>query len=113
MTRDLAERFWEKADVGHPWDCWEWQASKIPQGYGKFVISTNGTVKHAYAHRVAWELTNGPIPDHLEIDHLCNNPGCVNPDHMETVTHAENVARRGLTSTHHLTYKEELLDVGM
>ena len=57
----------------------------------------DGTAKKA--HRVSWELLVGPIPEGLELDHLCRNHGCVNPDHLEPVTHAVNVRRgRGGTS---------------
>jgi hypothetical protein len=49
------------------------------------------------AHRVYWERANGPVPDGLEIDHLCYTPACVNPAHMETVTHGENLRRRRWT----------------
>ena len=47
-----------------------------------------------YAHRVAYELFVGPIPDGLELDHLCRRRNCINPDHLEAVTHAENIARK-------------------
>jgi hypothetical protein len=46
-----------------------------------------------YSHRVYWERENGPIPEGLQIDHLCRNPGCVNPAHLELVTNAENTQR--------------------
>ena len=49
--------------------------------------------KHFLAHRMIYELLVGPIPDGLEIDHLCRNRGCVNPGHMEPVTHRENLMR--------------------
>lgn len=45
------------------------------------------------AHRVYWERENGPVPSGLELDHLCRNPTCVRPDHLEAVTHAENIRR--------------------
>lgn len=69
--------------------CWLWTASCDSKGYGKIYV--NG--KLVGAHRVAYELFVGPIPDGLHIDHLCRVRCCVNPSHMEPVTHAENIRR--------------------
>lgn len=71
--------------------CWIWQRSKSPQGYGR--RSVPGRKGPAPAHRVAYEQAKGPIPDGLVIDHLCRNPSCVNPNHLEVVTCAENTRR--------------------
>lgn len=60
------------------------------RGYGQTGTPYMGT---RHAHRVAWMREHGPVPVGLEIDHTCNNPGCVNLDHLEAVTHQENVAR--------------------
>lgn len=81
-----AERFWSKVDFGGV--CWEWTAAKT-NGYGRFGVDG----KVVLAHRWAWEHLIGPIPRGLELDHLCRNPPCVNPDHMQPVTHTENVQR--------------------
>jgi len=70
--------------------CWLWTRTVVGQkGYGRFVWQGRGTL----AHRVSYELHVGPVPDGLELDHLCREKSCVNPEHLEAVTHAENVRR--------------------
>jgi hypothetical protein len=75
--------------------CWEWVAAKNRDGYGLVAVQSNTASGHTtlQAHRVVYELFVGPIPDGMQIDHLCRNPGCVRPDHLEPVTHKENMAR--------------------
>ena len=75
--------------------CWEWTAFKDPRGYGRLVIDR----KPRLAHKVLWEMENGPVPEGLELDHLCKNQGCVRPSHLEAVTHAENMRRYFATYT--------------
>ncbi len=69
--------------------CWEWSKSLSPTGYG--VAHNNGT--STSAHRYVYELSGYIIPDGMELDHLCRNKQCVNPAHLEPVTHSENVKR--------------------
>jgi len=84
------DRFWAKVDVGHALGCWVWTGAKHPLGYGNF-NAPGGSVS---AHRWAFEALRGFIPERpLELDHMCRNPSCVNPDHLEPVTHVENVRR--------------------
>ena len=75
-------------------DCWIWTKATTWNGYG--LSALNG--KKTTAHRVMYGLHNGPIPDGLELDHLCRNRLCVNPEHLEPVTHSINL-RRGLEAT--------------
>ena len=86
MDREAwAHRYWEKVDVRGKDDCWLWQASQR-NGYGQFRLNGNT----AYAHRLAWELKNGPIPEGLWICHTCDTPSCCNPAHLFLGTDAEN-----------------------
>jgi hypothetical protein len=69
--------------------CWRWQGSLNKHGYGRFTLAG----RQVFAHRFAYETFVGPIPSELEIDHLCRVRDCVNPDHLELVTHKENGRR--------------------
>ncbi len=69
-------------------DCWVWHAAN---NYRYGLHWANG--QHNKAHRYIYEMLIGPVPNGLELDHLCGNKLCVRPDHLEPVTHAENMAR--------------------
>jgi len=89
----LAERLWTKIDRRGPDECWPWLASKNQAGYGKIGAGGYGTTP-LYAHRVVKELVDGPPPAaDMVIDHLCRNPSCCNPAHLEWVTHRTNTLR--------------------
>lgn len=79
------------AKIERDGDCWSWTAYRSKKGYGS--VAT-GTGKSALAHRFVFELLIGPIPEGLELDHLCLNTSCVNPEHLEPVAGAENLRRR-------------------
>lgn len=81
-----AARFWIWVDKGH--GCWEWQGAKGTGGYGRWNVGG----KHFHAHRAAWSIANdAAIPADLVIDHICHNTICVRPDHLQAVTHKENI----------------------
>lgn len=115
ITRDdpgFSDLFWSRVDIGGPDECWPWVRGHVDRGgYGRLGISG----KVPLAHRIAYELEVGPIPEGLHLDHTChNNTGCVggaaclhrrcqNPAHLEPVTHAVNV-RRGNSFNRSMTH---------
>jgi hypothetical protein len=77
----MADRFWPKVAKGD--GCWLWTAAKGHKGYGSF--------EHHNAHRIAYQLEYGPIPDGLFVLHRCDNPPCCRPDHLFLGTNADNM----------------------
>lgn len=88
-TESLAVRLDTKWRLDPASGCWEWAGSKNDDGYG----SIRDSGRSLLAHRVSYEIHVEAIPAGMELDHLCRNHGCINPEHLEPVTHAENMRR--------------------
>lgn len=89
QRKTVEQRFWSKVDKGG--DCWNWTAYVMPLGYGQFGRATGVKV---LAHRLSYELANGPIPSGMEVDHRCFNRICVRPEHLRLTTHKQNNEHR-------------------
>lgn len=87
----VADRLWSRVVI-MPSGCLEWTGAKKRYGYGTISDLSGSGRKNLPTHRLAWELTYGPIPDGLFICHRCDNPPCCNPDHLFLGTHTENMA---------------------
>jgi hypothetical protein len=97
--RHALDRVTDKIEVS-PSGCWIYATDREPNTYGR--VSFQRGMRTRGAHVFIYEHFLGPIPDGMELDHLCRVPSCVNPDHLEPVTHQENAlrghaARRGAT----------------
>lgn len=89
---ELLERMVALTEFG---DCWEFMGARLPFGYGRIYTGKNdaGNSYGEAPHRLIWEMVMGPIPEGHHIDHLCKNPPCWNPEHLEPVTPTENQHR--------------------
>jgi len=88
MVAAVLGRILKRVSVQSP-GCWVWEGAKNPGGYGMVKVDGRGQL----VHRLVWTGLVGAIPEGLVIDHLCRVVACVNPDHLEPVTHTENVRR--------------------
>lgn len=80
-------RFWAKVLIGKDDDCWIWRGARLPRGYGHITWR----MKTESAHRVAWRIAFGDIPGDLHVLHRCDNPSCVNPNHLWLGTASDNI----------------------
>lgn len=96
LKSNQIQNFLDKIDKSG--ECWVWTARKTKTGYGLFSYRNSGRQYQNYAHRISYELYVGKIPDGLQIDHLCRNRSCVNPEHLEPVTALENTRRKPVKS---------------
>ena len=102
MKKKYVNRFWSKVEKTNT--CWLWSAYTNEKGYGYFFDGT--TMRRV--HRIAHELVNGDIPKDTEIDHLCRTRNCVNPEHLEAVSHQVN-CQRGIGSLTHCKWGHEFI----
>jgi len=86
-SNDLAKRFFAKVSFEPMSGCWLWIGALNRCKYGVFGVRNSVYL----AHRISWEMANGRIPENIQIDHICHNPSCVNPDHLRLATHSENM----------------------
>ena len=86
---DFKTRFWSKVDKKNADGCWIWVASKSRKGYGRIGREYPKTGS-CQAHRVAWEFVYGEIPKGIQVDHICHNRACVNPEHLRLATNSQN-----------------------
>ena len=84
----IAQRFWAKVDASG--DCWEWTGQRHRTGHGVFTVP-GGTPRQQQAHRVSWEMHNGPIPEGMNVCHKCDNPPCIRPEHLFLGSQLDNL----------------------
>ena len=92
---NVYQRLIRHMEINKTTGCWEWQGSKR-SGYGRMIIGsrTDGTRKTVSTHRLSYELNYGEIPQGMEICHKCDNPCCINPDHLFAGTRQDNIDDR-------------------
>lgn len=90
LTQKDIDRFWSKVDVRTPDECWEWKGADNGRGYGKFYVGGE-KMRYRYAHRISWMLKHGNIKGNLQVLHRCDNPRCVNCNHLFLGTASDNM----------------------
>jgi hypothetical protein len=97
LSPALKERFLAKVEKTE--GCWNWTAAKVHNGYGVFNLPSRQQV----AHKVSYRLHVGEVPDGYQLDHMCHNRGCVNPDHLRVVTHKQNQENRAALQSNNIS----------
>lgn len=87
------ERFVSKINFAADNGCWEWTGATNASGYGICGKLIDGQHRNLYAHRLGMHIAKRPVPEGMTVDHLCRNTSCVNPEHLDIVTAAENIFR--------------------
>ena len=108
----LKKRFWTKVDIKTRHSCWKWKACADPK-YGLFRVGSrkDKSMRLEKAHRVAWEITNGSIPEGISVCHDCDNPLCCNPTHLFLGDNSDNsidMAQKLRSANLKLTIKQVL-----
>lgn len=99
FTDEESERFWSKADKSpHPKGCWLWTRCRDKDGYGNFQYQG----RRNYSHRIAYRVTHGPIPPGMVVSHSCDEPNCINPDHLSATTHMDNMKDKVKKGRHNM-----------
>lgn len=94
--KNTEKTFWSRVIVKNTDECWEWQGYKVQGGYGLFGIN----YRQILTHRYSWELHFGEIPEGLWVLHKCDNPACVNPEHLFTGTSEDNINDKMIKGRH-------------
>lgn len=95
MNNKTLQRFIQKVELDIITGCWDWKSRINNHGYGVFGIKN----KNYYSHRLSYEYFKEEIPKNTELDHLCKNTKCCNPEHLEAVSHKENIFRSNAPTT--------------
>lgn len=107
-SKPIRKMFAEQVKYDGPDGCWEWQGPRTPSGYGQMNTGRRGA--SVRVHRLALHLAGRPVPANKVVDHLCSNPPCVNPKHLDIVSQATNMARGKHSTKRHCVHGHEFTE---